>query len=145
MKESPLKDIPEMRQSVAQSNRLLANPSRRSTVIWVAWMALLVMVAYGFWNAYAVFRRQSYAFHFALIGCFLFLARQAIFQRSVYEMLINGTGTLQRILEAGYYGVAFSIVWHNYVLGIFFFLLAAYSLLRVVKMRSHKTGFIEAG
>ena len=73
MQTSPLKDTPEMQQGVEQSKRLLANQSRRGIVLWVAWTALLVVVVYGVWSAYAVFRHGSSAFGHVLIGCFLFI------------------------------------------------------------------------
>jgi hypothetical protein len=66
--------------------------------------------------------------------CFLFLGRQAILHRAAYEMLFDGTDKFQRILNPGYYEIAFSIIWHHYVLGIFFFSLATVSLLRLGRM-----------
>jgi hypothetical protein len=121
MQTSPLKDTPEMKQWIEHSKRLLTNPSRRAIVIWVAWTALLFIVVYGLWTAYAIFRNRSSAFGYVLIGCFIFLGRQAI-------------------LNAGYYEIAFSIIWHHYVLGIFFFSLATLSLLRLFrKMRRGQT------
>jgi hypothetical protein len=116
MQTSPLKDTAEMQQGVEQSNHLLTNQSRRAIVIWLAWIALLLIVVYGLWSAYAVFRNRSSAFGFVLIGCLLFLARQTFLHRAAYKMLFDGTDTFQRILNAGYYEIAFSIIWYHYVL-----------------------------
>jgi len=138
MQTSPLKDSPAMQQGIEQSTRLLTNQSRRGMVLWVAWTALLVVVVYGLWSAYAVFRNGSSVFGYVLIGCFLFIGRQAIFHRAPYEMLFDGTNKFQRILDAGYYETAFSIIWHHYVLGIFFFSLATFSALRLFSKRPAK-------
>jgi hypothetical protein len=73
-------------QGVELSKQLLTNQSKRGMVIWVAWLALLFMVTLGLWNAYAVFRQQYYVFGYVLIGCFLFLGRQAIFLGSSFKM-----------------------------------------------------------
>jgi hypothetical protein len=134
MQTSPLKDTPEMHQGIEQAKRLLKNPSRRATVIWIAWTALLFLVVYGLWTAYAVFRNQSFAFGYVLIGCLLFLGRQVIFHRAAYEMLFDGIDKFRQILNAGYYENAFSIIWHHYVLGIFFFSLTILSLFRLARM-----------
>ena len=139
MQTSPLKDTPEMQQGIEQSKRLLMNPSRRGVVIWVRWTALLFLVFYGLWTAYAVFRNQSFAFGYVLIRCFLFLGRELFFHRHAYKMLFDGK--LQNVLNAGYHEMALSIIWHHYVLGIFFFSLTIFSFFRLARMmRGHQYG-----
>jgi hypothetical protein len=138
MQTSPLQGIPEVQQGIEQSKRLLENPSRRAVVIWIAWTALFFIVVYGLWTAYAVFRNLPSAFSYVLIGCLLFLGRQVIFHRAAYEMLFDGTDRFNRILDASHYEIGLSIIWHHYVLGIFFFSLASLSLVRLVRMRTNK-------
>jgi hypothetical protein len=70
MQTSPLKDTPEMQHWIEQLKRLLTNQSRRAIVIWVAWTALLFIVVYGQWTAYAVFRNRSSAFCCVLIASY---------------------------------------------------------------------------
>ena len=131
MKDSPLNDLPEMQQAVEQSTRLPRNQSRREITLWVAWSAFLLMVGYGLWTAYAIFRQRSYALGCVLVGCSLFLGRQAIFHRAAYELLLDGTDIFERILRSGNYQFAFSIIWHHYVVGIFFFFVAIFSSIQL--------------
>jgi hypothetical protein len=140
IKESPLADQPAMQQAVAQSKRLVGDQSTRGTSIWLAWSALLLMVGYGLWTAYAVFRQLSYALGFVLVGCLLFLIRETIFNRAAYALLVNGSEKFQQILNAGHYQLAFAIIWHNYVVGSFFLLVTIFTSIQMLRNEANSIG-----
>src|SRR5262245_40688220 len=121
-----------MQQGIELSKRLLTSQSQRRATIWMQWCTLMLMVSYGLWTAYAVFRQRSYALSCVLIGCLLFLARAAIFHRAAYQLLFDGTNRFQRILNAGHYQLALSIVWHHYVIGTFFLLVAIFGSIQLL-------------
>jgi len=144
MKDSPLKGEPEVARAIEQAEQLLTDQSNRAIILWLNWTALLLIVAYGLWTAYAVFRRRPNAYRWVFIGCLLFLCRQVLFHRVAYIMLLNGANQLQQILTGGHYRLALTIIWYHYVLGIFFFSLAMFSAFRLSSKRSNKAFVISA-
>ena len=132
MKDSPLRELPDFQQASDNARRLIADPSRREIGIWVMWSALLLLVGFGFWTAHAVFHRRPNARMLVFFGSFLFVGRQAVFHRAVYDHLFDDHNPVLWSLKTGNYNFAFSIVWYHYVLAIFFLLLALFTSIQLV-------------
>jgi len=129
MKTSPLADIPETQQYIDFAKQLVADPSVRRITLWVMWSALFLLVAFGLWTAYATIRRRNYAMALVVIGSLLFLARQAIFRRTAYELLLDDFSPILWWLKNGYYQFAISSIWYDYVLPLCFLMLTVVGLI----------------
>ena len=130
-------EIPYVREQIVRSERLLADPSAQRTVIWARWVGLLVIVLLGLFAGYAVFRQRPYAAQLVLLTSILFLLRQAIFHNVSYRLLLDGESAIPWYLRNGHYQLAFSSIWFNYVLAIFFVSLTAFGLIHLIRTR-HK-------
>ncbi len=133
MKNSPLLEIPEVEKQIDSSKRIVADPSARRIVLWVKWITLFLLVMLGLWTAYAVFRQDFAAVAFMLTGALLFLGRQALFHRTRYELLLNGTNPIPWYMDNGYYQFAFSVIWYDYVLPVFFLVVIVFSCIHFAR------------
>jgi hypothetical protein len=133
MRNSPLQNSPDFQEASDYARRLVSDASHRETVIWVTWSALLLLVGFGLWTAYAVFHRHASALTFVLLGSLLFLGRQAVFYRAAYAHLFDDKNPVIRLLNTENYKFAFFIIWYHYVLVIIFFSLALFALIHLAQ------------
>jgi hypothetical protein len=70
-----------------------------------------------------------------LTGALLFLGREAIFYRGLYKRLLEGTNEISVALEHGYYQFAASFAWYHRVLPVFFFSVAVFGCLHVIRSK----------
>jgi hypothetical protein len=56
LQNSPLVEIPEFKNTIDSSKRLVVNPASRRLGLWVKWSALFLLVMLGLWSAYAFIR-----------------------------------------------------------------------------------------
>lgn len=128
-------EIPEVKEQIAYFERMLADPSTRSFSLWLRWIGLLLLVGLGLFAGYATFRQRPYAVALILTSSLLFLLRQAVFNRAVYELLLDGSNPIPWLLKNGHFQMAFSSIWFDFVLGIFFVFLTIFALIHIVRAR----------
>ena len=112
--------IPEVADHIRQSEQLLADPTVHTIVVWLSWFGLLLLVLFGFWGAYWLFRRRRSALLLVAIASLLFLARQAVFSYVVYEGLLQGNSPIPYLVKKGEYEFVGWMIWWDYVLPLFF-------------------------
>jgi hypothetical protein len=142
LEDSPILKIPEVKSQVDYSNHLVVDPSARRIVIWAKWSALFLLVMFGLWSAYAVFRRHSDAMTLMLTGALLFLGREAIFHRASYDLLLQDANPISWYLENVYYQFAISSVWYHRILPVFFLLVAVFSCIHLVRKRPQTSALV---
>ena len=133
--DSPILKVPDVKSRVDYSKHFLVDPSTRRIVIWAKWSALFLLVMFGIWSAYAVIRRHSGAMALVLTCALLFLAREAIFHRASYDLLLQGANPISWYLENVYYQFAISSVWYHRILPVFFLLVTVFSCIHFVRKR----------
>lgn len=113
-------EIPEVADQIRQSAQLLADPTVHTIVVWLKWIGLLLLVLFGFWGAYRLFRRRPKALLLAGISSLLFLFRQVILSYKAYELLFQGHNPILFLFKKGHYEFLAWMLWWDYVLPLFF-------------------------
>ena len=133
-------EVPYVQEEIARSERILADPTTQEIAIWLRWIGLLFIVGLGLVAGYTVFRRRPYAVQLVLISSVLFLLRQGIFYDAEYKNLLHGFSIIPFLFKEGQYRMAFSSLWFNYILGIFFVSLTAFGAMNLMRTRGrHST------
>jgi hypothetical protein len=128
--------IPEVSDQIRQSEQLLANPTARTIVVWLAWFGLLLLVLFGFWGAYRLFRLRPKALLLVAIASLLFLFRQAIFSYRAYELLFQDPNSILYLLKKGHYEFVAWMLWWDYVLPLFFLAVVIFGLVHHIRGRT---------
>ena len=113
-------EIPEVADHIRQSEQLLADSTVHAIVVWLKWIGLLLLVLFGFWGAYRLFRRRPKALLLVGIASLLFLFRQVIFSYRAYELLFQGPNPIPFLFKKGHYEFLAWMLWWDYVLPLFF-------------------------